>query len=40
MAERKSGEFRMEVEWIKAINTRYRKGARYSGLGYLDDDTE
>ena len=32
MAERKDGEFRMELEWVKAINTRLRKGARYTGL--------
>lgn len=37
MAERKDGEFRMELEWVKAINTRLRKGARYTGLVHDQD---
>lgn len=34
MAERKEGDFRLELQWVKAINTRLQKGARYTGLPY------
>jgi len=33
-AERKEGDFEIEIEWIKAINTRLHKGSRYTGLHY------
>lgn len=40
MAERKEGDFRLELESIKAVHTRLRKGARYTGLVIDDDDHE
>lgn len=38
MAERQEGPFRLELEWIKAINTHTQEQKRYTGLTHDDDD--
>jgi len=40
MAERKEGDFRMELEWINAIHTQFRKGARYTGLPHEEEQDD